>query len=87
MVKHRELKPGKIITQDNETFTLIRYDPSWRGDPLPWIDASEIDDEDEFFINESSKRWLVELPDGFKTHRYIRYMHSKNLIIENNEYI
>lgn len=79
MIRKRHLIPGARIKQDGEVFTLIEPCPSWRSSPI-WIE----EDIDEFeHVNYASERWLVVFDEGFRTHRYVKFFHSKNIIVEN----
>lgn len=78
MLKRKDVKAGKTIKFNGETLTLIQHEPSLsRSDRMPYIHEER---EDGVIINATSERWLVTLPDGFRTHRYIHFYHSKGEI-------
>lgn len=72
MLRKRQIKEGRVIRFRGEQMLLIKHDPSWRIDGIPYIYSEEEDGN----INFKSERWLVEI-DGFRTHRYIHFFHSR----------
>ena len=78
MLRLKDIKPGLIVCNEGECYELIEHSPSWRDDNVPWVaqETGGDDDTDGVIVNHAKQRWLVELPDGFRTHRYIEYRHS-----------
>jgi hypothetical protein len=88
MLRLRDLREGAKVEQNGEVMTLISRSPSRWGDDIPYV-VDELeeysDDYEPASINHSKQRWLVQMEDGFRTHRYIEYLHSKGHLRVKNE--
>jgi hypothetical protein len=80
MIRLKDLKPGTIIEQGGERLLLVEHAPSRYGDDIPYIVEDEGDDAEGPSMNYAKQRWLVELPNGFRTHRHIEYFHSRGYL-------